>query len=791
MRKLILAVLACITLAACKEDNEILKEIELAEGTSTSQTVYADETQKPDGIKFKATAPWTATVRQVETRTANGNLEWLSLSAYEGKAGEQTLTLTLKVNATGEDRKAEIKIASGSTLIAIVVEQKSTAKDGSTPKPEQPEPSGSGTITNVNTNQSVKLTRVHHSVSTPDQVRILFYREENGQLTDEFLADFYNPLQNGKLKTGTYTVRPINEPSCPEMKSGDCGWFKSVLSDYGTAGTVKVDLNGDNYTFTFDISTQTGEQNHKLTGSFTGVPKYLNEEVKVTGITVSDLSKTIEYGGNFVLSATILPENATDKRYKWSSSDTTIATVDKNGVVNAVAAGKATITATSLEGNKTAACEVTVGAAIAVKDIKVEPTEIILFKGDYYQDVNITVLPENASDKTYTWESGNTSVAGYDGKGIQAKSAGNCTITFKTKDGNKTATLKITVKERESSGNGSFTAIDLSGKYEDQIFPAIEAKLTILSKNSIKLSFINDEGKYGFFTNLYNPLSNGHLSAGNYECAYPESGANGTFSSTDWGYGYAKKGIITVAVNGGNYTVTMNNIETTNGYSIAGSYTGKATYTNEYVEVSSVTLDQNALTLTLGEGYDLIATVLPDNAFNKNVKWSSSNPNAVHINEAGQIKTNSVGTSTITATTEDGAKTASCTVTVKAIPATGNGTFSNNSGQSIAIKRATQWINGKNPKEIDLLFYPETSTNQALYITLVRGNTDTGNLKAGTYSAVSQLQADGLGVKYSYSNTGTATVVVNGDQYTVTLNITTGDGIKITGSYSGKITETV
>lgn len=82
-------------------------------------------------------------------------------------------------------------------------------------------------------------------------------------------------------------------------------------------------------------------------------------EVKVTGIFLNVLNKKIKKGESFTLTATIEPSNATNKGVKWSSSNTDVATVN-NGTIIAKQKGKATITATSADGKKTASCEIEV-----------------------------------------------------------------------------------------------------------------------------------------------------------------------------------------------------------------------------------------------------------------------------------------------------------------------------------------------------------------------------------------------------------------------------------------------
>ncbi len=87
------------------------------------------------------------------------------------------------------------------------------------------------------------------------------------------------------------------------------------------------------------------------------VPKLV--PVKVTGVKLNKSSKSLTIGDNFTLTATVKPNNATDKSVTWSSSNTSVATVDENGVVTAVAEGTATITATASNGVE-ASCTVTV-----------------------------------------------------------------------------------------------------------------------------------------------------------------------------------------------------------------------------------------------------------------------------------------------------------------------------------------------------------------------------------------------------------------------------------------------
>lgn len=83
-------------------------------------------------------------------------------------------------------------------------------------------------------------------------------------------------------------------------------------------------------------------------------------DVPVTGVTVSPTSDSIAVSETLTLTATVAPEDATNKAVTWGTSDDTIATVSDAGVVTGVAAGTATITVTTVDGSFTATCEVTV-----------------------------------------------------------------------------------------------------------------------------------------------------------------------------------------------------------------------------------------------------------------------------------------------------------------------------------------------------------------------------------------------------------------------------------------------
>ena len=95
--------------------------------------------------------------------------------------------------------------------------------------------------------------------------------------------------------------------------------------------------------------------------------------------------------------------------------------------------------------------------------------------------------------------------------------------------------------------------------------------------------------------------------------------------------------------------------------------------TGQIVGVSGITLNKTALNLTIGASESLVATISPSNATNKDVEWTSSNTNVATVDTTGKVKAISTGSAIITVKTKDGAKIATCNVTVKnsVIPITG------------------------------------------------------------------------------------------------------------------------
>ena len=164
------------------------------------------------------------------------------------------------------------------------------------------------------------------------------------------------------------------------------------------------------------------------------------------------------------LSAKMTPEDATDVKLAYLSSDESVATVDESGNVTAVGVGECTITTTIVADttataedagvdsemlvvpeNAKAETKVTVGKAI--ESITLDSNEGVLTVGNTHT-IKATVFPEDATDKAVTWKSSDESIATVDAEGnVTAKDTGNVTIMAVNSDGDVSSTYELTVNK--------------------------------------------------------------------------------------------------------------------------------------------------------------------------------------------------------------------------------------------------------------------------------------------------------------------------------------------------------
>ncbi|MBQ6081340.1 MAG: Ig-like domain-containing protein [Bacteroidales bacterium] len=334
--------------------------------------------------------------------------------------------------------------------------------------------------------------------------------------------------------------------------------------------------------------------------------------VPVASVAISQTEAEMELGETVQLKVQVTPSNATQQSVMWASSKKSVATVSDTGEVTAVGEGSATITATA--GGKSASCRITVlKPKVEVQSLELDQKEVALPKGASLTLV-ATVSPADASDATVFWSSADEAVAIVDQSGkITATGRGSTVVTAFS--GNKSASCKVSVN---------------------------------VPVERISLSFFKVEIPVGGSIHII---------------AYVEP-ADADDTSVVWASTDTE--VIEVDQDGlvsgkrvGEATVSASSAD---GSIVVGCV---VTVTPVPVPVESVSLDRTDAQLEIGQTLTLTATVLPEDATSKSVRWASSNPGIAEVDQAGNVTAKGAGTATITATTVDGGKVAGCEVLVK------------------------------------------------------------------------------------------------------------------------------
>lgn len=178
-----------------------------------------------------------------------------------------------------------------------------------------------------------------------------------------------------------------------------------------------------------------------------------DEGVRVTGVRLNKTSTTVTEGKSVYLTATVSPSGATNKSVRWTTSDSSVATVS-SGMVTGKKAGTVTITAKTADGGYTATCKVTVSSnKAAVTGVKLNKTSLSLSVGGT-STLTATVIPSGAS-KSVRWTSGDTTIASVSSSGkVTGKKAGTTTIFVTTVDGGYVASCKVTVTAKTVKATG-------------------------------------------------------------------------------------------------------------------------------------------------------------------------------------------------------------------------------------------------------------------------------------------------------------------------------------------------
>ena len=323
--------------------------------------------------------------------------------------------------------------------------------------------------------------------------------------------------------------------------------------------------------------------------------------IEVTDITLSKDELTINKGESAVLTATVSPDNATDKTVTWASDDESVATVDSEGKVTAVSVGSCNVTATA--GEKSAKCKITVMSPAS--EITVSDKTVSLHSGDTKQ-LTTVLAPDDCTD-TVSWSSSNEEAATVDENGlVTALKPGKTVITAAAASGViDTCTVTVDAPAKNISFENEEVSINIGEtlKLKAIVDPEFTTDTISWSSSNSDICTVDEDGNITGF--------------GKGSAVITATATSGT------------KGSCTVNVNSPALSITLNKTET------------KIEY---------------------GESETLTAELFPTDS-NDTVTWTSSDTSVCVVNDNGTVRAVKPGKATITATTGSG-KTATCDVTV-------------------------------------------------------------------------------------------------------------------------------
>ncbi|MBD5284058.1 MAG: leucine-rich repeat protein [Bacteroides sp.] len=338
--------------------------------------------------------------------------------------------------------------------------------------------------------------------------------------------------------------------------------------------------------------------------------------IPVENITISQTSTSLNVGNSVQLIASVLPSNADNKSISWTSSNINVANVNANGLVTGVSCGSAIITATSIASpNLYVCCDVTVHQPL--QSISLNTTNLTLTAGQVYDGLTVKYYPTTADNKSLTWKSTNPEVASVDDNGkITAKSGGE---------------TKVIVSSVENSNIKTECSI------------IVVQPVTGISLNTASLDLIEEESTQLVASILPESASNKNVNWTSSDISIAMVSPDGTVYAIKTG----QATIMATTVDGGFIALCKVTVKP------------KTTY------ISEIKLSINSETLAVGETLQLNAIISPENASNKIVNWTSTNPSIANVNATGLVTAIAEGETQIIATTSDGSNlSAICKINV-------------------------------------------------------------------------------------------------------------------------------
>ena len=472
--------------------------------------------------------------------------------------------------------------------------------------------------------------------------------------------------------------------------------------------------------------------------------------VNAASVSLNVSEMTLLIGQTDKLTATVSPENVTDKTIIWTSDNEEIAIVSQDGTVTAVAAGLANITATC--GDVSATCRVTVNPVTAAT-LTLNVTEMTLFIGQS-DKLTATVSPENVTDKNITWTSDNEQMASVSEDGtVTAVAVGVANITAKC--GDVSATCKVTVNPVTAANvmlnvSNMTLLIGQTDKLTATVSPenVTDKNITWTSDNERIAIVSQDETVTAVAVGIANITAKcGDVSATCKVTVNPVTAATITLNLSEMTLLIGQSDKLTATVSPENVTdktitwtsdneqiatvsedgtVTAVAVGVANITAKCGDVSATCKVTVNPVTAATITLNLSEMTLLIGQTDKLTATVSPENVTDKTITWTSDNAQMASVSEDGTVTAVAVGAANITAKCGD--VSATCKVTVNPISA---------STLTLNVSEMTLFI-GQTDK-LTATVYPENVTDKTIIWT-------SDNERVATVSSDGTITAVSAGV---------------------------------------------
>lgn len=348
-------------------------------------------------------------------------------------------------------------------------------------------------------------------------------------------------------------------------------------------------------------------------GSFSSTCKVnvISNYIAVNNVSLPSNSGELLINETKNINAEVNPSNASNKKLFYSSSDSSVVSIDSSGNMTGNELGSAIITIVA--ENKSTSYKVNVVDRINLESISISPSTMTLTEGNTGK-LSISFSPENATDKSVTWKSSNTGIVTVDASGnIKAISAGTATITATSKDGGYTASSKITITPLDKSLKG----ITLN---------KTELTLTVGESETLSVS--------------YNPSY-----ASNKEV---------TWSSSNKNIATIDNGKVTAVKPGTTEIKVISN---------EGKHESVCKVTILSPPIESIKFEQDEQTVYVGSVTSLKTISTPEDTMINDPVWTSSDETIATIDN-GKLTALKVGKTTITISDTEGKVTASTEITI-------------------------------------------------------------------------------------------------------------------------------